>query len=151
MMEELFDTSNRKLDELAEEMRVMDQRVGSLEQGARQPRLTMEAGVQADKKTRERTEGAAKAVQVMHVDSCSANRVDPDTMCSTNLGGDSTGPPALPYSGDDALIGKALRRPSRVSHPWRCAHQQPPVAYSSPAKPLQQRRPLSTSCLFGSA
>ena len=41
----------------------------------------------------------------------------------------------------------ALRCLSRVSRPWRCAHQQPPVAYSPPAKPLQRRGPPSTSHL----
>ena len=44
----------------------------------------------------------------------------------------------------------ALRRPSRVSHPWRCAQHQPPVAYFPPAKHLRQRRPYSTSHLVGS-
>ena len=29
---------------------------------------------------------------------------------------------------------KALRRQSRVVRSWRCAHQQPPVAYFPPAK-----------------
>ena len=40
----------------------IDQRSLSLEQDARQPRLAMEEDVKADKKTRERTEGAATAV-----------------------------------------------------------------------------------------
>ena len=40
----------------------MDQRLTSLEQDARQPRLAMEADGLADTKTRERTEGAATAV-----------------------------------------------------------------------------------------
>ena len=58
--------------------------------------------------------------------------------------------PNLPVS----LAGKmfwprrALRRQSRVSHLWRCAHQQPPVAYFPPAKPLQLRGPLPTSHFF---
>ena len=63
----------------------------------------MVADGQADTKTRERTEGAATAIQAMHGDSCSANRVDPDPMCSASSG-DSIGPPAFPCSGDDALI-----------------------------------------------
>ena len=41
----------------------MDQRVASLEHDAWQPRLAMEADGQANTKTRERTEGAAKAVK----------------------------------------------------------------------------------------
>ena len=44
----------------------------------------------------------------------------------------------------------ALRRPSRVSHPWKCAHHQPPVAYSSPVTFLRQQEPPSISHLFGS-
>ena len=46
----------------------MDQRVASLAQNARQPRLAMVADGLADTKTRERTEGAATAVQAMHGD-----------------------------------------------------------------------------------
>ena len=45
----------------------------SLEHDARQPRLAMEADGPADTKTRERTEGAATAVQAMHGDSFSAS------------------------------------------------------------------------------
>ena len=44
-----------------------------------------------------------------------------------------------------------LRRPSRVSHPWRCAHLQPPVAYSPPTKPLRRRGSPFISRVFGSA
>ena len=45
-----------------EEVRAKEQRSASLKQNARQSRLTMEADVTA-KKTRERTEDAAAAVQ----------------------------------------------------------------------------------------
>ena len=61
-----------KMDELIE-MRATDKRLASLEQDARQPRLGMEADGPADEKTRERTEGTAKAVQAMHGDIFSAN------------------------------------------------------------------------------
>ena len=44
----------------------MNQRVARLEQDARQPRVVMESDGPADTKTRERTEGAAKAVQAKH-------------------------------------------------------------------------------------
>ena len=111
MIEELFDKSDRKMDKLAEEIRVTDQRLASLEQDARQPRLAMQADVQADKKTRERTEGITRAVQATHGDSCSANRVDSDPMCSTSSGDDSNGPPALPCSRDDALVGNGAAAP----------------------------------------
>ena len=82
----------------------MDQRLTRLEQDARQPRLAMEVDGQADTKTRERTDGAATAVQAMHGDSCSAIRVDPDPMCSTSFGNDCAGPPALLYSGENSLV-----------------------------------------------
>ena len=97
---------------MAEELRAMDQRTARLEQDARQPRLAMETDGQADTKTRERTEGAATAIQAIHRDDCSANRVDPDQMCSTNFGDDCTGPPALPCSREDALIDNGAAAPT---------------------------------------
>ena len=90
----------------------MDQHLTSLEQDARQPRLAMEADGPADTKTRERTEGAATAVQVMHGDSCSANRVGPDPMCSTSFGDDCTGPPAPPCSGENVLVDNGAAAPN---------------------------------------
>ena len=41
-----------------------------------------------------------------------------------------------------------MRRPNCVSHSWKCAHHQPPVAYFSPVKPPRQRISPSTSHLF---
>ena len=82
IIEELLDESDRKLDELAEEMRATEQCLAGQEQDGRQPRLAMEADGPSNTKTRERTDGAAKVVQAMHGDSFSANRVDPDPMCS---------------------------------------------------------------------
>ena len=52
------------------------ERSASLEQDTWQPRLSMEADMPSDTKTRERTKGAAVAVQAKHGDSYSANRVD---------------------------------------------------------------------------
>ena len=75
------------------------QRAPSLEQNARQSRLAMEVDEPANTKTRERTEGAATAVQAMRGDSRSADRVDSDPMCSTSSGDDCTGLPAPPCSG----------------------------------------------------
>ena len=60
---------------IKEGLRRMDQRLASLEQNAGQPRPTMEADVPADKKTRERTECAATAVQARHGDTCSKKRI----------------------------------------------------------------------------
>ena len=111
MIEKLFDKSDRKLDRLTENLKRANQRVASLEQDTRQPRLAMEADVPADTKTRGRTGGAAIAVQAMHGDSFSANRVDPDPETFTSFGDDSTGPPALPCSRDDALVGNGAAAP----------------------------------------
>ena len=93
-----------KMDELADEMRAAKQRLAGLEQDVRQPRLAMEADVPSGTMTRERTEGAAAATQAKHGDSCSANRVDPDPMCLTSFSDDSTSPPTLPCSRDNALL-----------------------------------------------
>ena len=61
-MDGYFDRWSRKLDEILDETRVMDQHVTSLEHGAPQPRLAMEADAPANTKTHERTEDAATAV-----------------------------------------------------------------------------------------
>ena len=92
MAKQVFEVWGRKIDKLFREYkkdwRSMDQRLTRLEHGARQPRLAMEADGQVDTKTREGTEGATTAVQATHGDSCSANRVDPDSICSTSFGDD---------------------------------------------------------------
>ena len=74
-MKSHFEQQEKKLDKLTD--LVLDQHVASLEHDTRQPRLAIEADGPANKKTREYTEGAAKAVQAMHGDSCFATRVDP--------------------------------------------------------------------------
>ena len=83
------------MDELADEMKATRQRLASLEQDARQPCLVMEADVPADKKTCELTESATTAIQVMHENSFSANRVNFDSESSTSFGDDSTGLPVF--------------------------------------------------------
>ena len=64
----------------------------------------MEADGPANTKTREGTQGAATAVQAMRGDSCSADRADPDPMCSTSSGDDCTGPLVPHCSGENALV-----------------------------------------------
>ena len=100
-----------KIDELADKMRAAKQHLAGLKQDARQPSLAMEADVPSYTKTCERTGGAAATVQGKHGDSCSANQVDPDPMCLTSFGDDSTVPPALPCSRDDALVGNGAAAP----------------------------------------
>ena len=117
MSEELFDTSDRKLNELADEMKAIKQRLAGLEQHARQPLLAIEADVPSVTKTHERTEGAAVAVQAKNGDSCSVNWVDPDPTSSASFGDDFTGPPALPCSRDDALVGNGAATPKSCLSP----------------------------------
>ena len=82
----------------------MDQHVTRLEHEARQPRLAMEADGPADTtKTRERTEGAATAVQAMRGDCFSARRVEPGPTTNATSFGVKAEPPALPCR-DDAVV-----------------------------------------------
>ena len=69
----------------------------------------MEADVKSDTKTHKRTEDAA-ADRAKHGDKSSSARVDPDPMCLTSFGDDSTEPPALPCM-DDAMIDKGAEAP----------------------------------------
>ena len=73
--------------------------------------------MKTDKKTHERKESAAAAVQAVHGDSCSANRADPDPMRFTSFGNDYTRPPALPCSRDDALVGNGAATPKSCLSP----------------------------------
>ena len=72
-----------------EDIRVTNQRSASLEQDAWQPRLTMEADITPDTKTRKRTEGAAAAERVMSGDNSSAE-VNPDPIYLASFGKDYT-------------------------------------------------------------
>ena len=75
------------MEEYIEERTSIDQRLTRLEHGARQPRLVMEADGPANTKTRERTEGAATAVQAMHGDSCTtAQKVQDGPKSSISFG-----------------------------------------------------------------
>ena len=88
-------TSFEKMQEYGDDLRSMGQRVARLEPGARQSCLAMEANGPANTKTRERTEGAATAVQAMHGDSCSATRVEPGRKTNSTSVGMMVEPPAL--------------------------------------------------------
>ena len=83
--------------------------ITSLEQDLRQSRLAMEADGQANTKTRERTEGAATAVQAMYGGSCTAQKVQdgPETSISFGVKGE---PPALPCR-DDVLVEDGVAVP----------------------------------------
>ena len=57
-----------------EQTGLLEKRLTRLEHGTQQPRLAMEADGPANTKTRNRTEGAATAVQVMRGDSCTTEQ-----------------------------------------------------------------------------
>ena len=83
-------------DDLKDGMRrLIEQYAARLEQDARQPRLAMEADGPADTKTRERTEGAATAVQAMRGDGFSARRVEPGPNTNWTSFGVKAEPPAF--------------------------------------------------------
>ena len=83
--------------------RLIEQYAARLEQDARQPRLAMETDGPADTKTRERTEGAATAVQAMRGDGFSARRVEPGPNTNSTSFGVKAEPPALPCR-DDVVV-----------------------------------------------
>ena len=69
----------------------------------------METDGPADTKTRERTEGAAKAVQAKHGESCTARRVQDGPKTSTCFGVMAE-PPAPPCR-DDVLVENGAAAP----------------------------------------
>ena len=85
-------------DDLKDGMRrLIEQLSECLEHEARQPRLAMEADGLADTtKTRERTEGAATAVQAVRVDGFSACRVETGPNTNSTSFVVKAKPPALP-------------------------------------------------------
>ena len=93
----------RKLDKFHDDMtRLFDQLAARLEKDARQPRLAMKADGPANTKTRECTEGAATAVQAMHGDSCTAQKVQEGPKTSISFGVKAK-PPDLPCR-EDVLV-----------------------------------------------
>ena len=123
-----------KLDEISDETRVMDEHVTSLEHGARQPRLAMEADGPTNTKTRERTKGAAVGVQAMRGDRCTtAQKVQDGPMNSITFGMEAE-PPDLPcrdgvlVEGGDAaprsyLPSLEMRSPTAAGG-WLSSHRQ---------------------------
>ena len=95
----MSETMGMALEEFKEDTRRVNQRLASLEQDAREPRLAKEAGIAADKKTRERTEGATAAVQAKCGISCPAKRIQtgPKSLTSFDMKAE---PPAFPHRND---------------------------------------------------
>ena len=88
----------------------MDEHVTHLEHGARQPRFAVEADGPADNKTRERTEGAATAVQAMRGDSYTAEQKVQDGPKTSISFGMMAEPPALPCR-EDVLVEEGATSP----------------------------------------
>ena len=86
-----------------EQTELLEKRLTRREHGARQPRLAMDADGPADTKTRERTEGAATAVQAMRGNGFSARRVEPSPNTNSTGFGMKAEPLAFPC-GDDAVV-----------------------------------------------
>ena len=99
IFQRIYEIWDRELDKT---VRYLEQHSSSLEQDARQPRLAMEADGIANTNTRERTEGAATAVQAMHGESFTPRRVEPGPKTSTGFGVKAE-PPALPCRDDDVV------------------------------------------------
>ena len=154
VMEEAFDRWDRKLDEISnkmeeyiEERRSIDQRLTRLGHGARQPRLAMEADGLANTKTRERTEGAATAVQALHEDSFSVCQVDPGPKTSTSFGVKAE-PRTLPCR-DDVVVesGDAAPKSCLLSLEMRtttAAGGSVPTGKTSTAMETTSNEPLSS-------
>ena len=143
-MASCFDRWNRKLDE------ILDQHVTSLEQGARQPCFAMEADGQENTKTRERTEGAATAVQAMRGDCFSTRRVEPGPNINSTSSGVKAEPPALPCR-DDVVVecGTAASEsclPSLEMRPSTAAGGLVPTGEASKATETKYNQPPLRLC-----
>ena len=110
IMKVASDLWDKNLDEISDEMRKMDEHVSCLEHGARQPRLAMEADEPADTKTRERTEGAATAVQARRGDGYTAEQKVQDGPQTSISFGMMAEPPALPCR-EDGLVEEGATSP----------------------------------------
>ena len=98
-----------------EEMRATKQRLAGLEQEDQWPLLAMETDVKPDTNTRKCMKDVT-AERVMSGDNPSA-QVDTDPMCLTSFGDDSTGPPALSCTRDDALVDNSAGVPKPYLSP----------------------------------
>ena len=146
------DQLDKKVDEISEEMRKMDQHVTRLEHEARQPSLAMEADGPADTtKTRERTEGAATAVQAMRGDCFSARRVEPGPTTNSTRFGVKAGPPALPCRDDSVVESGAAAiescLPSVEMRPLTAAGGLVPTGEASKASETTSDQPPLRFCL----
>ena len=148
-MDSYSDRWNKKLDEISAEMKKMDQHATRLEHEARQPRLAMEADGPSDTtKTRERTEGAATAVQAMRGDGFSARRVEPGPNTNSTSFGVKA---ALPCRNDSVVeCGAAAFEsclPSMEMRPSTAAGGLVPTGDASKASETTLNEPPLRFCL----
>ena len=149
-VKEVFEEAwDRKTHKLTENLKSMNQRVGRLQQDARQPRLAMEADGQVDNTTRERTERAATAVEAMHGDSCSANRAGPGPKTTSISFGVKAKPPALPCT-DDVLVENGAAAPKSCLLPLEMRAATAAGGLLPTSKTSIATRTTSISYLFGS-
>ena len=132
-------------------MRERDQHLTRLEHGVRQPRLAVEADGQASTKTRERTEGAATAVQAMRGDCFSACRVESGPTTNSTSLGMKADPPAIPCR-DDSVVecGSAAFKsclPSMEMRPSTAAGGLVPTGDASKASETTLNEPPLRFCL----
>ena len=113
----LKETWGEALKDIKEDLQSTNQRVARLEQDALQPRLAIEADGPADTKTRERTEGAANAVQAKHGDSCTAQRVQDGPKTSISFGMKAE-PPVFPCK-DDGVVENGAAAPKSCFPPLK--------------------------------
>ena len=149
-MDSYFDRWDKKLDEISDEMRKMDEHVTRLEHGARQPRLAMEADGQANTKTRECTEGAATAVQAMRGDGFYARRIEPGPNTNSTSFGVKAGHPALPCRDGSVVESGAAAfescLPSMEMRPSTAAGGLVPTGEASKASEATSNRPPLWFC-----
>ena len=95
-VEDVYRRIKLMMSHFEERPEILEKRLTRLKHGSRQPRLAMEVDGQADTETRERTEGAATAVQAMRGECFSARRVEPGPNTNSTSFGVKAEPPALP-------------------------------------------------------
>ena len=145
-----FEQLEKKFDKIKELMRLLEQQLTSQEQDARQPRLAMGADGPANMKTRERTEDAATAVQVMHGYSyTTAQKVRDGPKTSISFGVKAE-PPDLPcrddvlVEGGDAALTSCL--PSLKMRTTTTARSLVPIGKTSTATETTSNEPLLRLC-----
>ena len=139
---------NKRLETI---MILLEQLSECLEHGARQPCLAMDADGKASTKTRERTEGAATAVQAMRGDCFSARRVEPGPTTNSTSFGVKAEPPALPCRDDSVVEGGAaafeLCLPSMEMRPSTATGGLVPNGDASKASETTLNEPPLRFCL----